>query len=62
VDAALRLVEDRGGDVLIPVTERRDAESAGEVEVLAAVRIDDAAALRLRPDHGFNRLSVSTAM
>jgi hypothetical protein len=62
VDAPLGLFADCGQDVRIPMSEGGDSEASGEIDVLAAVRVDDPAALRLRPDHGFNRLSVSTAM
>ena len=38
-------------DARIAVTERRDAEAAGEIEELAPVGERDAAALGPRPDH-----------
>ena len=38
-------------DARVAVTERRDAEAAGEVEQLAPVRERDPAALGPRPDH-----------
>ncbi len=55
-------------DLRIPVPEHGDPEAAGEVEVLPAVGVDDAAALSLSPDHaeplrrGTSRPSVSAAM
>ena len=62
VHAALGLGGDRRPDVRITVSKGRDTKAAREIEVLAAVRVDDPAALGLRPDHGFNRLSVSSAI
>jgi hypothetical protein len=62
MDAPLGLLGDRGNNIRISVSERGDAEPPGEVDVLAAVRVHDTAAFRLGPDHGFNRLSVSTAI
>jgi hypothetical protein len=61
VDAPLGLVGHRRGHHRVPVTQSGDAEAAREVEVFAAVRVHDPAALRRRPDHGRNRLSVSSA-
>jgi hypothetical protein len=56
-------------DLRIPVAERCDAEARREVEVLAAVGVDDPATLRRPPDQaeplrrsGSRRLSVSAAM
>ena len=46
-----RLRRHGGADLRIRVAERGDAEAAGEVEVLAPVRVPDAAALGPRPDH-----------
>src|SRR4029453_1350400 len=62
VDAAGRLIDDRSDYLGVPVAERGDPEAAGQVDVLAAIRVDDSAALGLGPDQGFNRLSVSTAI
>ena len=62
-----RLCAPRLEDPRAPVPERGDAEAAGEVEVLVAVGVDDAAPLRSGPDHdepfrrGLNRPSVSAA-
>ncbi len=58
---------ERLGDARVAVAERGDAEAAREVEVLAALRVPDPAALGARPDHapsrrGMNRLIVSAAM
>jgi hypothetical protein len=62
------LLRDRREHPRVPVAERRDAEAARQVEVLATVGVDDAAALGLGPDHaavrlpGTNRPIVSAAM
>jgi hypothetical protein len=66
VHAAVGLRRDRLADLGVAVAESRDTEAAREVEVLAAVVVDDPAALRLRPPHaafrpGRSRLSVSKA-
>jgi hypothetical protein len=63
-----RLCGPRRRDQRAPVPERRDAESAREIEVLSPVPIPDAAPLGPRPDHGeplrpgSKRLNVSAAM
>jgi hypothetical protein len=55
-------------DQPISMAQRRDAEAAREVEVLAAILVPDAAPLGPRPDHeeplrpGSRRLTVSAAM
>ena len=75
-DLRLRQVAERMNDgsrgdrlqhVWIPMTQRRDTEAAGQVDVLASVRVPDAAAFGLRPDQlplrrPMSRPSVSVAM
>ena len=61
------LRRDRLLDAGVPVPERGHAEAAGEVEVLAPVAVDDAAALGVGPPQaplrpGTSRPSVSAAM
>ena len=58
---------DRCRDLRIAVTERRDPEAAGQVDVLASLGVPDAAALGFGPDQApfrrpIKRPSVSAAM
>jgi hypothetical protein len=55
------LLAPRLEDARVAVAERGDAEAAGQVEQLAAVRERDAAAFGTAPDHGRKRPNVSAA-
>ena len=61
VHAAIGLRPNRSLDLGTSVAEHGDAEASGEVDVAASVRIEDAAALCLCPDHGRSLFSVSSA-
>jgi hypothetical protein len=61
MDAAGGLLLDRALDVRVPMAEGGDAEPPGEVDVLPAARVDDAATFGLGPDHGRSLFSVSIA-
>jgi hypothetical protein len=62
MQAALHLLGDRCNDLGVAVAERCDSEAARQVKVFTTVCVDDATALRFRPDHGFSLFSVSSAM